>query len=85
VALSLKNPETERLAKELARATGETVTRAVTIALREKLDREKASKPSSIYEKLVRLSEETAPLMNDGRTSKQLFDELYDEETGLPK
>ena len=27
----------------------------------------------------------TAPLMNDGRSTKELFDELYDGETGLPK
>jgi hypothetical protein len=34
---------------------------------------------------LEEISRETAPLMNDGRTSKELMDELYDEETGLPK
>ena len=34
---------------------------------------------------LMEISRETAPLMNDGRTSKQLIDELYDDETGLPK
>jgi hypothetical protein len=28
---------------------------------------------------------ETAAIMNDGRTSKELFDELYDDKTGLPK
>jgi len=31
------------------------------------------------------IARETAPLMNDGRTSKELMDELYDQETGLPK
>jgi hypothetical protein len=30
-------------------------------------------------------SKQTAPLMDDGRTSKELMDELYDHETGLPK
>ena len=29
--------------------------------------------------------EGTAAIMNDGRSSKELMDELYDEETGLPK
>jgi hypothetical protein len=24
-------------------------------------------------------------MMNDGRTIKEMFDELYDDETGLPK
>jgi hypothetical protein len=34
---------------------------------------------------LRELTARTAPQMNDGRTSKELMDELYDEETGLPK
>jgi hypothetical protein len=33
----------------------------------------------------MEIARETAPLMNDGRTSRQLIDDLYDEETGLPK
>lgn len=35
--------------------------------------------------RLMDIARETAPLMNDGRTSKELMDELYDQETGLPK
>ncbi|MEJ5943697.1 type II toxin-antitoxin system VapB family antitoxin [Pseudokineococcus basanitobsidens] len=38
MALSIKNVETERLARELARATGQTVTRAVTGALTAQLE-----------------------------------------------
>jgi|HubBroStandDraft_2_1064218.scaffolds.fasta_scaffold1927748_1 hypothetical protein len=34
---------------------------------------------------LMEISCETAPLMNDGCTSKELMDELYDDETGLAK
>jgi hypothetical protein len=33
----------------------------------------------------MEISRETAPLMIDGRTAKELMDELYDDETGLPK
>ncbi|MDQ4043975.1 MAG: type II toxin-antitoxin system VapB family antitoxin, partial [Chloroflexota bacterium] len=40
MALSIKNPEAERLARELARTTGESLTQAVTAALRERLVRE---------------------------------------------
>jgi antitoxin VapB len=39
MALSIRNPETERLAAELARETGETKTEAVTKALRDRLAR----------------------------------------------
>ncbi|MGA3047928.1 MAG: hypothetical protein ABSD67_14960 [Terracidiphilus sp.] len=34
---------------------------------------------------LMEISRETASMMNDGRTIKEMFDELYDDETGLPK
>jgi antitoxin VapB len=85
VALSLKNPETERLAKELARATGESVTRAVTIALREKLEREeKSKKREGRLEWLEELTKQTAPLLKDLPSSDKIGDLLFDKETGLP-
>ncbi|HEY4163604.1 MAG TPA: type II toxin-antitoxin system VapB family antitoxin [Dongiaceae bacterium] len=37
MALSIKDPEADRLARELAKATGESLTEAVTNALRERL------------------------------------------------
>ena len=86
MALSIKNEETERLARRVAQRNGETVTMAVTIALKERLERqERAAKREGRMEWLERLTAETAPLMNDGRTSKELMDDLYDDETGLPK
>jgi antitoxin VapB len=39
MALSIKNPETERLARQLATVTGESLTDAITVALRERLAR----------------------------------------------
>jgi antitoxin VapB len=85
VSLNLKNPESEELARELARRTGESLTAAITIALKERLDRvEKAKKAEGRMEWLERITAQTAPLMNDGRSTKELFDDLYDE-NGLPK
>jgi antitoxin VapB len=40
VALNIKDAEADRLAREVARLTGESITRAVVIALQEKLARE---------------------------------------------
>lgn len=37
--LNIKDPEADRLARQLAEATGETITRAETIAVRERLAR----------------------------------------------
>jgi antitoxin VapB len=39
MTLSIKDPEADRLARELATATGESLTTAVATALRERLDR----------------------------------------------
>ncbi len=39
MALSIKDRDTDRLARELAKETGETITQAVTVALRERLSR----------------------------------------------
>ena len=37
--LNIKDPDTDRLARELAGETGESLTAAVAVALRERLDR----------------------------------------------
>jgi len=37
--LSIKDPQTDRLARDLANATGESLTTAVATALRERLER----------------------------------------------
>ena len=51
--LNIKEPETDRLARELASTTGESLTAAVAMALRERLERVggrprvRTSRPSS--------------------------------------
>lgn len=42
MALSIKAEEADRLARELSRLTGETMTDAITQAMRERLDRLRA-------------------------------------------
>ncbi len=46
MALSIKTAEADELARNLARLTGETMTEAVTTALRERLARERSRKNS---------------------------------------
>lgn len=85
MALSIKNEETEQLARKLARRNGETWTAAVAIAVKERLERqEQPLVRTGRIDRIRRIVERTAPLMEDGRSSKELFDELYDDETGLP-
>jgi antitoxin VapB len=47
MALSIKTEEADQLARRLARLTGETMTEAVTTALRERLAREQAARDAS--------------------------------------
>ncbi len=47
VALNIKDPETDRLARELALATGESITVAARRAIEERLARVHASRPAS--------------------------------------
>ncbi len=84
MALSLKNPETERLAKELARRTGESVTRAVTLAIKERLERQNPNPKAGLADWLDELTKRTAPLLKDLPPSDKVGDLLFDKETGLP-
>jgi antitoxin VapB len=47
MALSIKTDDADRLARALARLTGETMTQAVTTALRERLARERAKREAA--------------------------------------
>lgn len=84
-SLNIKNPEVYRLARELAERNGETMSQAVEIALRERLERQQQNPKAGLAEWLMELSRETGPLMDDGKSSIELIEELYDPETGLPR
>ena len=62
MALSIKSDEADRLARELAAETGETLTDAVETALRERLDREHARHAASMRTRLARLAADVAAL-----------------------
>jgi antitoxin VapB len=84
MALSIKNPETERLARELARTTGENLTEAVTRALRDRLVRETGRDPDTDrwLEGIREIQREVAKLpVYDDRTPDEILG--YDE-NGLP-
>lgn len=85
MGLNIKNSRSEELIRELATLRGVSLVTAVTEAAREALEREKSAMRESRMAWLDRITRETAAIMNDGRTSKELMDELYDDETGLPK
>src|SRR5882672_8101158 len=53
MALSIKTEEADRLARELSRLTGESMTETVTKSLKERLDREKKARPKKRTKKEV--------------------------------
>jgi antitoxin VapB len=84
-SLNIKDEETHRLAHELAKLTGETLTTAVKISVQERIERQRqSSKRQNRMEWLERLTERTAPLLKDLPPSDKIGDLLYDKETGLP-
>jgi antitoxin VapB len=80
MALSIKTAEADELARELAAATHESITEAVTTALRERLMRVRGQE--SIATRLDRLIEEyQASPIADHRTVEEILG--YDDD-GLP-
>jgi antitoxin VapB len=63
MALSIKTAEADELARTLARLTGESMTDAVTVALRERLARERAKRAASadLPARLTALAERLRP------------------------
>ena len=85
MGLKIENEETLQLAQELASLTGEAVSEAITVALRERLERERHER--SVEERLQgmrAISQRTARLLRDGPSAVEHGDFLYDER-GLPK
>ena len=86
MTLNIKNPEAHILAKELSKLTGETLTEAVTQALREKVERLKADKfDQKKFDALMRIANDAASRMSPELRNLDVDAFLYDPETGLPK
>jgi antitoxin VapB len=84
VSLNIKNEKTHRQARELARLTGESMTTAVSEAIRERLERVRGNSKAGISERLMKIAKECGPLWKEPYKSIDHGDLLYDEK-GLPK
>ena len=83
--LSIKDPEADKLARNLARRTGETITQAVITALRERLARQQHSEQAieSLIEDIMDIGRHCAALpLLDARPPDEIIG--YDEH-GLPQ
>ncbi len=84
MSLNIKNPETQQLAQELARLTGESMTAAVTQAVRERLERVRRRRNMSLADRLVAIGQECAAHLKEPFRSREHGELLYDER-GLPR
>ena len=83
MTLNIKDPEAHKLAQDLAKETGETMTAAVTQAIRERLESVRRRRKRDVT---------FATLVEIGKRGRELFkgpaidhaEMLYDE-NGLPK
>jgi antitoxin VapB len=83
MALSVKDKETDRLAREVAALTGETLTDAIRKALAERLERERLRRGQSnrVADRLMEIGKHCAALPDiDARSADEILG--YDE-TGM--
>jgi antitoxin VapB len=84
MTLNIKNEEAHRLAAELAKITGESLTAAVTTAIRERLDRLKEERAPSLADRLLEIGKDCAARLKEPVRTTDHADLLYDER-GLPR
>lgn len=82
MSLNIKDPEAYQLAQTISRATGETMTRVVTRALRESLAKIEQRKGKASAKELLAIADRAAAYVR--RPYADHAELLYDE-NGLPK
>lgn len=81
MGLNIKNPIVERLAKELATETGESMTSAIQVALEERLERLRRNRDVSERKRRIKEILASLPPVPPGVTSDH--SDLYGDD-GLP-
>lgn len=84
MSLNIKNDEAHRLAQELAALTGESMTTAVTRAMRERLERVHRERNTALSDRLLAIGKDCAPRLKEPFRSAEHGDLLYGKD-GLPQ
>jgi len=84
MAINIKSDETQKLTRELAKLTGESMTTAVTEAVRERLERVKGQRRRGLAERLLEIGKDSAKRLKEPFRSADHDELLYDEK-GLPR
>ena len=80
---NIKNEEAHKLAKELASLTGENITTAVTLALRERIERLRTIPSGSLSERMIQIGDDCAKRLKASNRKLNHGKMLYAED-GLP-
>ena len=84
MGMNIKNKEAYQLTKQLAKLTGESLTTAVTKAVRERLDRVRSDRGVDVAERLLEIGRDCAAHLKKPFRTIDHGEMLYDER-GLPK
>jgi antitoxin VapB len=84
MSMNIKNEAAHKLARQLSRLTGESLTETVTESLRERLGRVQNKRSLALSERLLQIGRDCAPRLKEPFRSADHGDLLYDEK-GLPK
>jgi len=84
MAMNIKNDQAQKLARELSELTGETLTAAITEAVRERLERVQSAQGAGLADRLLRIGKDCAAHLREPFRSADHGDILYDER-GLPR
>ena len=84
MGLNIKSEETHRLVRELASLTGESMTAAVTEAVRERLARLRRDEATGLADRLLAIGKDCATRLKEPFRTVDHGDLLYDER-GLPR
>jgi antitoxin VapB len=83
MALNIKDGETDRLVRQLAALTGESITEAVKLAVRERIEREQRTRGKASVAELMAIARRIASAPDrDPRTPDEILG--YDER-GVPR
>jgi antitoxin VapB len=82
--MNIKNKEANQLARQLSKLTGESLTLAVTEAVRERLDRVRSEHGVDLAERLLLIGRDCAAHLKEPFRSIDHDDMLYDDR-GLPE
>ena len=84
MGLNIKRKDTQKLAQQLSKLTGENMSEAVTRAVRERLERVRGERGSGLSQRLAEIGRDCAKRLKEPYRSMPLEELLYDDK-GLPK